>query len=251
MLPARLFLALSVAAGGHSREAQMLAHQSIVDYNLGNFTAALDEAERAYRLEQKPALLYNLAQCHRALGHWSKAAFFFRGYLRSRPDAPNRAAVEALIAEMQSKAQTAASPPSPPKPTSAPAAAPPPPPAPASAPVVRTAPAAPKAAAPTETAAPKPASAEAVSAPAPAPAPATHRSHALSIGFGAGALASAGVAIAGAVEVSQWNTAAGTPGKLVYGQAPAGYQNAQTWRTVGYVAAGVAVALAVTAVFTW
>lgn len=84
-------------------QAVALARQSITDFNVGDFGAALAEATQAYKLEPNPGLLYNLAQAHRALKHWERAEFFYRGYLRGKPNAPNRAQVEKLIAEMQTE----------------------------------------------------------------------------------------------------------------------------------------------------
>ena len=95
-----LLLAALAASPGDTREARQLAHRSIVEYNVGDFDRALADATKAYELDSRPAFLYNLGQCHRALHHWERAGFFFRGYLRENPAASNRAAVEALIAAM-------------------------------------------------------------------------------------------------------------------------------------------------------
>src|SRR5579863_9001645 len=91
-------------------EAEKLARQSMTDYNVGDFDSALKEATQAYKLDPRPGFLYNLGQVHRALHHWERAVFFFRGYLRGKPDAPNRAAVEKLIAEMEAKETEPATP---------------------------------------------------------------------------------------------------------------------------------------------
>ena len=97
-----LTLVLSVSPSAHA-EAERLARQAITDYNVGDFKAALEEATKAYKLDPIPAILYNLGQVHRALHNWERAEFFYRGYLRGKPDAPNRAAVEKLIEEMQAR----------------------------------------------------------------------------------------------------------------------------------------------------
>lgn len=101
-----LTLLLSAPKDPATREAEQLAKQSIVEYNVGDFDSALADATKAYKLKPLPGLLYDLAQCHRALHHWEKAEFFYRGYLREKPSAPNREAVEGLIAEMHQKQQT-------------------------------------------------------------------------------------------------------------------------------------------------
>jgi tetratricopeptide (TPR) repeat protein len=77
------------------------AHVAAADthFKLGEFAAALDEYSKAYELFPAPPLLFNLGQCHRQLKHWDRAIFFFEGYLRERPDAPNRGVVEDLLRE--------------------------------------------------------------------------------------------------------------------------------------------------------
>jgi hypothetical protein len=99
-----LALALS-AAPSVNKEAQRYYNKSKIEYNAGEFEKALKDATEAYELEPAPGLLYNLGQCHRALHHWERAEFFYRGYLREKPDASNREAVEALIAQMVAKQQ--------------------------------------------------------------------------------------------------------------------------------------------------
>jgi hypothetical protein len=130
-----------------SPEVQKLVHDMMVDYNTGDFDAALKKATEAYRLQPLPALLFNIGQFHKQLHHWERAAFFFHRYLVERPDAPNREEVERLIDDVAQKQGQE--------------------PAPAPAPVSTTAPAQAQAA----SRAPSPAAAT-PSAPAPAAKPA-------------------------------------------------------------------------------
>lgn len=76
-------------------------HASIRDFDQGRFDQALTEAEQAYRLYPLAQILFNIGQCHRALKHWERAAFYYERYLSRLPAAPNRAKVEALLAEVQ------------------------------------------------------------------------------------------------------------------------------------------------------
>ena len=97
-----------VAAPARAKEsmplrAQELIKQMMVDYNTGDFQGALDKATIAYRIKPLPALLFNIAQFHKALHQWERAEFFFHRYLNERPDAPNREQVEKLIVEVQQK----------------------------------------------------------------------------------------------------------------------------------------------------
>ncbi len=94
-------------------EAKQLTSKASIEYDVGHFDQALELYTRAYELYPKPALLFDIGQCHRLLGHHERAVFFFQGYLRGQPDAPNRALVEQLIAESQRQLQAAAAAPSP------------------------------------------------------------------------------------------------------------------------------------------
>ncbi|MHB1844303.1 MAG: hypothetical protein ACYCWW_05650, partial [Deltaproteobacteria bacterium] len=143
MLP---LLLAAVLGASPKAEAQALARRSIIEYNAGDFEKALLDAQQAYELEPLAGLLYNLGQCHRALHHWERAEFFYRGYLREKPGAKNRPEVERLIAEMKQHEQdelaerrAAQAPPTIVLPTAPPVAAVPPPassqPSPATAPL--------------------------------------------------------------------------------------------------------------------
>jgi tetratricopeptide (TPR) repeat protein len=102
---AALVVALALASPSAADEARALAQRSIVEYDAGDFEKALQDAQQAYELNPIAGILFNLGQCHRALHHWDKAEFFYRGFLRKKPDARNRTEVIALIAEMQAKAK--------------------------------------------------------------------------------------------------------------------------------------------------
>jgi tetratricopeptide (TPR) repeat protein len=80
-------------------EAKALTQKAEVDYKLGHFEASLSEYGSAYEKYPTPALLLNIGQCHRMLKNYEQAIFFYKGYLRDKPDAPNRSAIEALIDE--------------------------------------------------------------------------------------------------------------------------------------------------------
>jgi hypothetical protein len=75
-------------------------------YALTRFDEALAEYERAFEAKPLPGFLFNIGQCHRQLGHWDKAAYFYRTYLDREHDAKNRGLVESLIVEMEGKART-------------------------------------------------------------------------------------------------------------------------------------------------
>src|SRR5205814_1320420 len=66
-------------------------------YDLGRFTEAAAEYEKAYEAKETPALLYNLGQAYRGAGELQKALNCYRAYLRNAPDAPNREEVGRFV----------------------------------------------------------------------------------------------------------------------------------------------------------
>ena len=70
-------------------------------FDLSEYEAALVDFKEAYRNKPDPALLYNIAQCHRRLGHTEEAITFYRSYLRRASDAKNRQEVERRISELE------------------------------------------------------------------------------------------------------------------------------------------------------
>lgn len=185
MLHAILLLQL-LAATPQARDAEELVHASMHDYDLKNFEKALREAEQAYRLFPLAEILYNIGQCHKALGHWERAAFFYQRYLTKFPDAPNRSHVEELLAEVEYrlKVEQLSAPPAP-KPITTPVAVTPPP------PVAATPPP------------PQPVPPEAVATVSKETGPAPH-SHLLGIGLVVGGVVAAGVAAVGWYEVQAY-----------------------------------------------
>jgi tetratricopeptide (TPR) repeat protein len=154
-------LAAAVAAGRDARAAptevqaaEAKRHHATATraYDLAEYEAALREFKEAYRIVDDPAFLFNIAQCHRKLGHATDAITFYKTYLRRAPSSAHRAEVEKFIADLEAADAV--------RPEAAAPAAPAPPPA-----------AAPQTSAPL---APPPASAPVALVAAPAqPAPAT------------------------------------------------------------------------------
>jgi tetratricopeptide (TPR) repeat protein len=90
-------------ADARVRSARAHYESGVAHYNLDEFAAALAEFTEAYRTKPDPSFLFNIAQCHRKLGNADAAVDFYRKYLRNMPDAPNRADVERLIAELRAR----------------------------------------------------------------------------------------------------------------------------------------------------
>lgn len=80
-----------------TRRARQLYERGEQSYSVGQFADAAEYYEQAYRAKALPGFLFNLGQCHRQLGQFRKARFFFRLYLERKPDSKRRVTVEALI----------------------------------------------------------------------------------------------------------------------------------------------------------
>ena len=72
-------------------------------YQQGEFRKALSEYKKAHQAKAHPAFIFNVAQCHRQLGEYKKALFFYRLYLSEAPKSPNRDEVPRRIEEMEQK----------------------------------------------------------------------------------------------------------------------------------------------------
>jgi tetratricopeptide (TPR) repeat protein len=240
LLHAILLLQLTLAPP-EAKEAEKLVHASIRDFDLGSFDEALDEAERAYRLDPLPQILFNIAQCHRALKHWEKAAFFYERYLSRLPEAANRRTVEDMLTEATYRAKAEHMP--------APQVAPP-------------VPAVVVVAAPPTTQARRD---EGVPAAAVEPgldkSIEPSRSHAAAYVLGSAAVASLAVAIIGIVYVENFETVLGrlnaTPTERYaawqadHATAATEEPAAQNWMWIAGAAGAVALGTGTAAVFTW
>jgi Tetratricopeptide repeat len=132
-LVACLLFAVSASAQ-KKQQAKALIQEGTRLYSAGEYSDAIDKFQAAYRLNQDPAMQFNIGQCHRKLGNHQQAVDAYQIYLRERPDAPNHAAVEGWLNEEQQAvdraraAEEAARTPPPPPPAAAepapPAAAP-------------------------------------------------------------------------------------------------------------------------------
>jgi hypothetical protein len=120
---AGLVLGATFAAAAPARAADEVAAAHYKKgrslYNVSEYKGALEEFKAAYVVHEDPALLYNIAQCHRMLGNHREAITFYKRFLKEEPGAKNRKEIERLIGELEAKAgeapppaQEAAAPPS-------------------------------------------------------------------------------------------------------------------------------------------
>ena len=109
-----LLLALTVLAPGSAAGAELTEEakaQAREKFNAGNaayeqgdYRQALEAFEAAYQLVPLPGFLFNVAQCHRQLGSFTRAASSYRRFLAlSEKEPSNAAMVRELIAEMDAK----------------------------------------------------------------------------------------------------------------------------------------------------
>ena len=97
----------AMAASPEQNKALAKQHfeAGVSHFDLAEWEQALVEFKEAYRLKSDATFLYNIAQCHRKLGHVDDALTFYKTYLRRAPDAPNREEVERRILELEAEQQ--------------------------------------------------------------------------------------------------------------------------------------------------
>ena len=74
--------------------------EGVIQYDLGQFDAAIKKLEEAYEIYPFPNILFSLGQAHRKIKSYEKAIHYFRSYLRYNPQASNRSDTEAIIKEL-------------------------------------------------------------------------------------------------------------------------------------------------------
>ncbi len=73
-------------------------------YDTGQFEEALQGYSDAYELKPLPGFLFNIGQCHRQLGNWERARFFYKRYLDLSPKRPKNAAqVQSLLKQAEAR----------------------------------------------------------------------------------------------------------------------------------------------------
>ncbi len=72
-------------------------------FKSGDYRGAIVEFTAADALVPSPILAFNIALAHEKLGEDDSALRLYRDYLSRRPDAPNRATVEARIADLDAR----------------------------------------------------------------------------------------------------------------------------------------------------
>ena len=70
-------------------------------YDVGEFERALTLYSEAYKLKPLPGFLFNIGQCHRQLGNFERAGFFYGRFIdNSNTEAPNVELARELMADV-------------------------------------------------------------------------------------------------------------------------------------------------------
>lgn len=117
----RAWIAAWIAASGaalslpaHAQRAQPVAQaedplvvlrQADAAYDVRDFARALQLYRHAYELQQDPTILFNVGRMYASLEQWADAAATWTLYLERVPNAPNRAATEAMIRDAEARVQ--------------------------------------------------------------------------------------------------------------------------------------------------
>ena len=81
-------------------EARAAVESATSEYDLGHYKDALGHFEKAYRIKRVPALLFNIAQCHRMLGELKEAASVYRTFLVKDPESKHVEQARTLLAQL-------------------------------------------------------------------------------------------------------------------------------------------------------
>lgn len=109
-------------ADPRTEAAREHARQGDSYYKLEKYANAIGEYEQGYLAKPDPSFLFNIAQCHRLMGHGNEAIKFYRRFLNDAPpNTPSRAVAEKHIRDLEDAARTGMQPP----PVASPAAPPP------------------------------------------------------------------------------------------------------------------------------
>jgi tetratricopeptide (TPR) repeat protein len=92
-------------AEDNDQKARELHAEGTRHYDLAEYDLAIEAFKQAYLLVERPSTLFNIAQAYRRKGDCERAAFFYRNYLRLKPDAADREKTEVRIAEMDACAK--------------------------------------------------------------------------------------------------------------------------------------------------
>jgi tetratricopeptide (TPR) repeat protein len=99
-------------AGSAEDRARAAYEKGMAEFGLGNYAAAAEQYEAAYRIKPDGALLFNAAQAHRRAGHTQRALDLYRNFVRLYPGKEQLVAdARKRIAELEKQLSTDSTPP--------------------------------------------------------------------------------------------------------------------------------------------
>jgi tetratricopeptide (TPR) repeat protein len=105
LVTALILLLAPLAPVARAEDNKQVAKQAYLEgqrlFELGEYQKALDSFKRAYLAFDDPAFLFNLGQCYRMLDNKVDAVRSYKQFLRKVPDAPNRVAIEKIVADLE------------------------------------------------------------------------------------------------------------------------------------------------------
>jgi tetratricopeptide (TPR) repeat protein len=215
-----LLAALGAPSTATLDQSRTLFQEGQTAYKTGAFRQAITAFLKADQLNPSPTLTYDVAQCFERLGELPKAVEYYEAYLSKLPNAPDADAVAATIANLRAQIAKSNA-------------------------VVVLAPEAAPAASP---------DALVLEGARPAHDKAFHPSP-TAIAFGVGGLVAAGFAVAGAVDVAQFQSTLSevkkSPATVSYSNASAQAGAAMGWGIAALVLSIAAVGGVTGAVLTW
>jgi hypothetical protein len=121
-----------VRAEDNLEKARAYFQAGVDAYDEAKYEVALREFQHAHALSHNPALYFNMAACEEHSNHFQAASLLLRQYLIEKPDAEDRAKVEARIKVLEEREESLKRPETPPPEVQRPVvvAQPPPPPLP-------------------------------------------------------------------------------------------------------------------------
>ena len=99
---AAVLISASARADNPGEDARAAYDAGSSEYDLGHYKSALSDFEKAFKLRHIPALLFNIAQCHRMLGEMKEAATVYRSFISKDPQNVRVGQASALLAQVES-----------------------------------------------------------------------------------------------------------------------------------------------------
>ena len=98
--------AAQVQPATNRKKALELYDRGKIQYDLGRWDQAIELWMQAYETFDAPEFLFNIAQAYRHKGDCEQGPFFYRRYLSTKPNAPNRSDTASTVGAGECPART-------------------------------------------------------------------------------------------------------------------------------------------------